>query len=222
MPWKAVVICRWATASSVLAASISSWRLVASASGGCDGKAPKRALMRGSILGSSAILLLATANGSPDNPVAVERHRLDPATDNGDQSTIAPPGAPGTEQHTRRRTKPPGGNRPCRRFASQSRTPAATIDLLQREAALRPFVLHLLEAATDLRRPEAAVPTEGADGGDLAGSRPTGHGLGIHPKQRSDLCRGQKRIRCGLVGHGSSLAGVRFVSNGTAWTIWGR
>src|SRR4051812_42999100 len=214
MPWKAVIICRWATASSVLAASISSWRLVASASGGCDGKAPKRALMRGSILGSSAILLLATANGSPDHPAAVERHRLDPATDNGDQSTIAPPGAPGTEQHAWRRTKPPGGTGRAVGSPARAEPRRRRSTYLQSEAALRPFVLHLLEAAADLRRPEAAVPTEGADGGDLAGSRPTGNGLGVHPKQRSDLCRGQKRIRCGLVGHGSSLAGVRFVSNG--------
>ena len=55
------------------------------------------------------------------------------------------------------------------------------------------------------RHPEAAVATEGADGGELAGSGPTGHGLRVHAEHRRDLGRGEQLlggVEVVVVGHG--------------------
>src|SRR5262249_40092262 len=54
---------------------------------------------------------------------------------------------------------------------------------------LRLLVLHLLEAAADLRGAEPAVSAKGPNRRDLSGPCPAGHGLRVHPEQRSHLGR---------------------------------
>ena len=64
-----------------------------------------------------------------------------------------------------------------------------------------PFVLHLLEAALDLRRPEPAVAAEGPNGRDLAGARPSGDRLGVDSKEGRHLCGRQKVVSSTLFNH---------------------
>src|SRR5947209_7074232 len=76
---------------------------------------------------------------------------------------------------------------------------------------LGPFVLHLLEAAADLRRTEPAVAAEGADSGDLACTCPPGNGLRVHPEERCHFGRCEECI-CLRFSHVSGpLLKVRFV-----------
>src|SRR5439155_25366317 len=62
-------------------------------------------------------------------------------------------------------------------------------------------VLRFSEVATDLRRPEAPVPTEGANRGDLSRSRPTRDRLRVHAEHRGNLRRGEKGVLCAVVVH---------------------
>ncbi len=60
--------------------------------------------------------------------------------------------------------------------------------------ALCGLVFHLLEAATDLGRPEASVSTERADGRDLPGAGPAGDRLGVDLEQLRNLAGGQQLV----------------------------
>src|SRR5713101_5261929 len=66
----------------------------------------------------------------------------------------------------------------------------------------------LFEELADLRLPEAPVPAQRADRGDLAGTRPTGHGFRVDPEHLRHLgrCEQLLRLACGvlvrMLGHG--------------------
>ena len=86
---------------------------------------------------------------------------------------------------------------------------------LSRGRTIRPslLALKLLQQAADLRCPIAAMATEGADSADLAGSCPSGDGLGIDPKQGGDLCRRQESFVAPAVFHLESLASVSLAAH---------
>jgi hypothetical protein len=53
----------------------------------------------------------------------------------------------------------------------------------------------------DLGLAVAAVPTQGADAGELAGLGPAGDGLGVHPEHGRHLSGGEQRLGVGAAGH---------------------
>ena len=69
--------------------------------------------------------------------------------------------------------------------------------------------VQLLQAATDLRGPEATVAAKRADGRDLAGPGPTSDGLRVDPEERGNLRRGQKSVSLLLLDHVGYLLSVR-------------
>ena len=59
----------------------------------------------------------------------------------------------------------------------------------------------LVQAATDLRGPEATVATERADGRDLASASPTRDRLWVDPEECCNFRRGKKRVSLLLFDH---------------------
>src|SRR5207253_3315749 len=77
-----------------------------------------------------------------------------------------------------------------------------------RRAGLRAELFDLGEEPADLRRPEAAVAAEGADGRDLARTRPARDGLGVHLEHHGNLARREELV----VGHCCVLPDVWIAS----------
>src|SRR5205085_2095970 len=73
---------------------------------------------------------------------------------------------------------------------------------------LRPELFDLGQEPADFRRPEAAVSAEGADGRDLARTRPARDGLGVHLEHHGNLARREELV----VGHWIVLPDVWIAS----------